>query len=210
MMAPEGRVPVLVLATGALSVNWLAGTLWALPLAALFFMALVVFRERSRQVPPLPLAVVSPVDGCVVSTRVTRDPWLEREVQRVGLRPRWPGILALRSPTEGKVMEYRLDHDAYRHAQFCVTPRRTAVCHALWLRTDEDDDVIVVVSSRWRFHHTRFHVQVGERVGQGQRCGFLWLSNRVDVLVPRSSRLEAAKDQVVQGGANVVATLVHD
>ena len=91
-----------------------------------------------------------------------------------------------------------------------MTSRRVAICHAMWVRTDEGDDVVLVVTSRWSFHRVRFSVNVGERIGQGQRCGFSHFGSRVDVLAPASSRSEVLSGQRIQAGSTVIASLVHD
>jgi len=210
MIASEGRWPVgLTVVTAAMAqIAW--GMWGAWPVWLLAAGLAYLYRDPQRVVPSVPLAVVSPVDGRVTSVRHVSDPWLEREVLRVGIRLPFLGMGFLRSPTEGKVMEYKLAADAYRSSAFCVAPRRTVICHALWVRTDEADDVVFVVSSRWSFHHLRRYVRVGERVGQGQRCGFVYFASRVDVLVPTDSRAEVSRGQRILAGSGVVATLVHD
>ena len=210
MLAPEGRPAVVATAISAVAVYVAFGFLPTIPLWALVAALGYLYRDPVRAVPPRPLALVGPVDGRVASIRRTVDPWLKRDALRIGIRLPWHGIGPLRSPTEGKVMDYRLAHEAYRKADFCVASRRVAVCHAMWVRTDEGDDVVMVVSSRWSFHRLRFSVNVGERIGQGRRCGFSHFGSRVDVLAPDSSRAEIAPGQSIEAGSMVIASLVHD
>lgn len=210
MMTREGRWPVVLVLLAAAMVQIAWGIAVAWPIWLLAAGLVYLFRDPNRVVPSLPLAVVSPVDGRVTSVRRVSDPWLEREVLRVGIRLPFLGVGFLRSPTEGKVMDYKLVGDVYRSSEFCVAPRRTVVCHALWLRTDEGDDVVFVVSSRRSFHRLRRYLLVGERVGQGQRCGFVYFASRVDVLVPADSRAQVSRGQRILAGSSVVATLVHD
>lgn len=209
MLSREGRLPVAVSGALALSAQIWLGMKLAWPLWLLAALIFYVFRDPDRSVPSLPLAIVSPVDGRVTSRRPVDDLWLRRNAFRIGICPSFPGIGPLRSPSEGKVMEYKLALEVYRRSEFCVAPRGTAVCHALWVRTDEGDDVVLVVSSRWRFNRLRRHVRVGERVGQGQRCGFMYFASRVDVLVPEASRVEVSTGQRILAGSDVVANLVH-
>jgi phosphatidylserine decarboxylase len=209
MLSREGRVPVMasiavaLVATLGLGVK-LGWSLWLMVIGMVY-----VFRDPKRTVPALPLAIVSPVDGRVRALRPTEDPWLKRDAMRIGISLPFLGIGPLRSPTEGKVMEYKLAVEVYRRASFCVVPRGTAVCHALWVRTDEGDDVVFVVSSHWRVNRLRRYVSVGERVGQGQRCGFVYFASRVDILVPAGCRTAVSPGQKVRAGADVVASLVH-
>ena len=209
MIAPEGRLPIAGVAILAAGIHWTSG----LVAAALFWASAIglafLFWEPRRLVPSLPLALVAPADGSVTSVRHAADPWLNRQTVRVGIRLARLGVGPLRSPTEGKVMDYRFAHEAFQKADFCVTSRRSAVCHALWIRTDEGDDVVLVVSSRWAFHRVHFFVQAGERLGQGQRCGFSYFGSRVDVLAPESSRGDVCAGQPTRAGATVIAMLIH-
>ena len=83
-------------------------------------------------------------------------------------------------------------------------------CCALWIRTDEDDDVVFAVMSRHRFSRFKTDTAPGERVGQGQRNGFAIFGSQVDVLIPFNARCEASAGTEVLAGSGVIATLVHD
>jgi phosphatidylserine decarboxylase len=81
--------------------------------------------------------------------------------------------------------------------------------NGLWIRTDEDDDVVL------QFHGHRFglaplaFLRYGERVGQGQRCAFLRLTRQAEVQLPIASRVLVTKGQRVTAGADVLAKLPH-
>ena len=209
MIAHEGRIPVVTLVAAAVVTSALAGLVPGLLVGILAGLVAWLFRDPPRMVPARPLGVVSPVDGAVRSCREVHDPWLQRAVRRVGILVTFPGMGPLRSPTEGKVMDYRLRHEAYRDHGGYRVPRNTVTSHALWLRTDEGDDLVLVVSSRWRLHRLVSQVRVGERLGQGQRWGFAYLVSRVDVLFPVKSRFAVQPGRPVVAGTDVLATLVH-
>jgi phosphatidylserine decarboxylase len=78
----------------------------------------------------------------------------------------------------------------------------------MWLRSDEGDDIVLVIISR-RFVSPRCYLQLGQRTGQGQRCGYVPFGSRVEVLLPLSTRIRVAVDDVVRAGSDVIATLVH-
>lgn len=209
MFAPEGKAPLALLAVGAGVAYALGGVVPALVPGALALAVLALFREQARRVPALPLGVVSPCAGRVASVRATHDPWLDRDSERVGLIPRGLGFGVLCSPIEGKVVEYQRCTCLYRGEDFYSTPRHMAVSHALWIRTDEGDDVVLLVSARWRLHGWTCRVHVGERLGQGQRCGFGMFISRVDVLLPRPVRVSVAPRATVRAGSDLIATLRH-
>lgn len=202
MLAREAWLLVLPAAALAL---WLhAGLdrpLWAAPLWLLAAAALFVYRDPDREVPPVPLGVVAPADGRVERVEEATDPFLERAARRIVLRvPAW-GPFTVRAPIEGRVAERWL------------RPCREGGCgrrYAVWIQTDERDDVLLILEERDRWCRPVCEIGVGERVGQGQRCGYVRFGGRVEVWVPRSARVEVQRGKRVRAGTSVLATLVHD
>jgi phosphatidylserine decarboxylase len=58
---------------------WFAGFAWSLPLLVLAIFVIQFFRDPPREVPTLPLAVLSPADGRVVKVAQTNDPNIANE-----------------------------------------------------------------------------------------------------------------------------------
>ncbi len=169
------------------------------PILLLFYLYLV-FRDPKRVVPAVPLGVVSPADGVVVDVGVTDKGALERECHKIVIRVNSLGTYTARCPIEGKIMDL--------HSE----PVERLVANnssGLWVRTDEDDDVVL------QFHGHRFglaplaFMRYGERVGQGQRCAFLRLTRHAEVQLPISSRVLVKTGQRVTAGADVLAKLPH-
>jgi phosphatidylserine decarboxylase len=77
------------------------------------------------------------------------------------------------------------------------------------LQTDEGDDLVMVMHRGALRNLPQCYVQVGERVGQGQRCGYVSMGGRVEVYLPCNSRPLAKPGSQVRAGADVIATLVH-
>lgn len=200
VVASDG-VPFLGLVVVAMVLAWQYGGIsYALmPLALLVFLFLV-FRDPPRDVPAIPLAVVSPVDGTVVEIGVTDRGALDGEAHVVRIRVNTLGAYTARCPTEGKLMDLRT-----------AAPDGVAAGEAggLWIRTDEDDDVLI------QFSGNRFGIAplalsgYGERVGQGQRCAYLRLTRFAEVQLPLNSRVLVAKGQRVSAGIDVLAMLPH-
>jgi len=159
---------------------------------------IVVFRDPARDIPSLPLAVVSPVDGRIrdiiqakASDGEGRETVIVIEIARLAA---W----SLRAPVEGKVMGLRGLKEG---------PER-----GLWLRTDEGDDVVTELIGRARPYWARpvAFVLTGERLGQGWRFGYRRLAREARVHVYGTPTLEVKKGQRVRAGADLLATLVHD
>lgn len=210
MIAREGWFPITGFGLVVLALTLRYGLLWALPGWLLFAFLLFVYRYPKRDVPALPLAVVSPVDGRVVMAKKLLDPWLERQTLCISIRMNAPGITPLRSPTEGKVMEF------WTHSSTCLsTPRdgdqmnAPVACYALWVRTDEGDDMVMAVSASRTLSRFKSDVAPGERIGQGHRLGFVYLGSQIDVLLPAGTRPHVVEGQRTLAGCGVIATLMH-
>jgi phosphatidylserine decarboxylase len=107
------------------------------------------------------------------------------------------GVFTTRSPIEGKVLEppnYPVDNNEP---------------HGVWLQSAEGDDVVMVMSRGPLKNAPRCYIRIGDRIGQGKRCGFVHLGGRVDLYLPENSRLVVAEGDTVQGGTDIIAKLVH-
>ncbi len=174
MIAREGLVPISVACVAAAAVASVAGTLWSLPLWVLGAYLLYLFRETVPAVPNLPLAVLSPGDGRVVEVTKGRDPWLDRDSRRVRVQLDGLGIGVLRSPVEGKVMGYWTSAQPFNEPNALRAPGLSPNCYSTWVQTDEGDDIVFAVSSLRPISRFKLYFAPGERVGIGQRGGFIY------------------------------------
>ena len=174
-----------------------AGWGWSLPFWLACVVIVYVFRDPERDIPSSPLAVVSPADGQVVTVSTTHDPYLDRESIRLDIQMSHAGVYSTRSPVEGKILEPRHSENGDDQP------------HGVWLKTDEDDDLVVVMHRGPLKNLPRCYVRIGERVGQGQRCGYIQMGGRVEVYLPVNSRVQVEQGSQVKAGSDVIATLVH-
>jgi phosphatidylserine decarboxylase len=191
-----GYPPFLVFATFATLVWHFAGWGWSLPLWLACGAIVYLYRDPTREIPSSPLAVVSPADGVVTAVEEVSDPYLDRESVRLDIRMNHAGVYSTRSPVEGKILEPKNSGND-------IQP------HGVWLKTDEDDDLVVVMHRGPLHNLPRCYVRIGERVGQGQRCGYIPMGGMVEVYLPRYSRIQVASGSHVKAGSDVIATLVH-
>jgi phosphatidylserine decarboxylase len=196
-IAREGLLLLLATALAAVVVLHFFGLPASLPLWGLGLLTLVMFRDPEREIPSQPMAVVSPADGRVTSVCTTRDPYLDRDSVRVTLQMNTLGVFTTRSPVEGKIL------------QPPATPENARMPHGVWLQTDEGDDVVMVMMRGRLRTAPRCYIRIGERIGQGKRCGFVHLGGQVDVYLPERSRLAVAEGDWVRSGSDVIATLPH-
>lgn len=196
VIAREGWPFIAAVAVVAVAAHAGLGPPWAGPLWVLALILIFLFRDPARAVPAQPLALVSPADGKVLAVGPGRDPYLERDAVQVSLRMGWLSVYAMRSPTEGKVVKQWFPEEG------------GAARYAVWVQTDEQDDIVVALRPATRLRPS-CDIRSGERIGQGQRCGFIPFGARVEVFLPAGSRPEAAPGDRLRAGSDVIATLVH-
>lgn len=195
LIAREGWPSMLLVGAVAATVGFELGWLWSLPLWTLVAGLAFLFRDPARRVPASPLAVVSPVDGRVSAIETVKDPYLDRDAQRISIRMHSYGVFSTRAPVEGKILEPRNSEPG--------RPR------GVWLRTDGGDDLVVVMNRGPLRNAPRCYVRFGERVGQGQRCGFVTLGSDLEIYLPVGSRVKIHAGDQVRAGTDVIAQLAH-
>jgi len=177
-----------------LNVLWLGG---AIGLSVILFL---IFRDPRRRIPAVPLGVVSPVDGRIVSVDLVDKGVLQGEAHRIVVRINSLGTYTARCPIEGKIM------DLNSVAGDEVVDYST---HALWVQTDEGDDVVL------QFRGYRFglapisFVRYGERLGQGSRCAYLRLTRFAEIHIPIDSTVLVEPGQRIVAGCDLLGKLPH-
>ncbi len=192
-----GWPPFLVCAGLGFLIAHYLGWLWSVPVWLCCGFIVYLFRDPEREIPSSPLAVVSPADGQVTTVQEVDDPYLDRQSIQLVIQMNSAGVYSTRSPVEGKILEPRNSGDGTNRP------------HGVWLKTDEDDDLVVVMHRGPLNNLPRCFVRIGERVGQGQRCGYIQMGGRVEVFLPLNSRVLVDTGSRVKAGSDVIATLVH-
>ena len=191
-IAPEGWMLIALLALSALLAVEAGRLLLALLLALPIPLLANYTRDLDRHSPAKPLGVLAPVDGQVCFRRECHDPWLGREAIRLGIAVGFWGNYLLRAPVEGEV-----------HSIPGASRRVSRI------RTDEGEDILVVVARGWLFGARPVWAPFGERLGQGKPCGLRRLARQIDVYLPAESRVEVALGQTIRCGETVLATLLR-
>ncbi len=204
-IAREGWLFIGATVASGFAAKFYFGLLAALPLWLLCLLLAYLFRDPARAIPPAPLGVVSPADGVVLSVDRVHDNYLERDAIRVSIRMNRLGSYVTRAPIEGKIIQHWckpsvVEGDAKNRAQDH---------YAMWLQTDENDDVVLVMGVGRRalkpicYHHS------GERIGQGERCGLIRFGGYLEVLLPANTRIQVAEGDRVTAGSDILASLIH-
>jgi phosphatidylserine decarboxylase len=190
---------LLVAACFGFSLKYL-DVIFVIAAALLFIVLFLVFRDPRRVIPASPLGVVSPVDGRIIKVDLVDKGVLQGEAHRIQIRINSLGTYTARAPVEGKISDLR------SVAGDQVVDYRT---NALWIKTDEDDDIVL------QFHGYRFGLaplsfaRYGERVGQGQRCAYLRLTRIAELHLPIESKILVKPGDSVVAGTQLIGKLTH-
>ena len=199
-VAQEGILPmVLVAAVGGFLIRYSDPWLALVPAVVLVLLYLL-FRDPLRDAPSVALGVVSPVDGEVVLIEQTDRCVVQGEAHHVRIRIDSLGTYTARSPVEGKVMDL---HSAAEGVGVDCPG------NALWVRTDEGDDVVLQFGGYRLGLAPRSFIRFGERVGQGHRCAYLRLAKYADVFIPIAGKVSVRTGQAVRAGSDLLGTVPH-
>lgn len=167
---------------------------------AILSIAVYLFRDPNRIIPSQPLAIVSPVHGIVTLIEEAEEIRLHNKTIRVQITVRAHDIYSFRSPIEGKVMD-----------QWCSAPDKNEARRHFDFQIKSDEGDTVVTAIRLKDIVRRFHMYLhsGERVGQGQRCGYFYFGGVIDVFIPLASKVQVEVGQYVQSGSTVLAQIIH-
>lgn len=202
--AKETRAFLLLVAASAAVVNYQFGLIIAAPLWILLSLMAFYLRDLPRNTPSLPLANISPVDGRVKSVDKAHDPYLKRDSIKVSIRQRLLGEFSTHSPIEGKVM------NRWSSSGYPETSNLPQYRFAVWIQTDEKDDVVIEIDLSTIPRYFQCKIQPGERIGQGKRCGFIGFGRLVNVYLPANSRALVQPGTRVKAGQDVIGEFSRD
>jgi phosphatidylserine decarboxylase len=186
-VAQEGLpLLALVLAVTILLIRYSEPVFAVVP-AVLLVLLYMVFRDPLRSVPSVALGVFSPVDGQVMEVGRIEAGETGKPALRVLIRVDSLGTYTARAPVEGRIMDLGKN--------------------ALWLQTDEGQDVVLRFSGYRLGLPPRSFARIGERLGQGQRCAYLRLTRFAEIQLPADGKLLVEEGQVVVAGTGVIGNV---
>ena len=159
-----------------------------------------LLRDPQRKIPSAPLGLISPVDGKVLFAGEAKDPYLGTEAHKISISMSRLGTFSLRSAAEGTVMQHWMGENI---------PHGVGHNHAVWIQTDEEDDVVLALHPGRFFNKIACYMSTGERVGQGRRCGYIPLGAQLDIYLSTNVPLEVKAGDKVRSGESIIAHFVH-
>lgn len=199
-VATEAKPAVIALFVIALITTFYSTTALMASAWVAFMVTVLLFRDLPRQIPSLPLGCVCPVDGIVADVGPVHDPFLDRDALNIRVRQNLWGEFNTHCPIEGKVIRRWFPSKG-------AVGEPVSAWFAFWIQTDERDDVIVAFDLATFPRFSQCPVQPGERVGQGERCGFIGFGRPVDIYLPATARSEVRCGQRLLAGSDIIGTL---
>jgi phosphatidylserine decarboxylase len=188
----------------AIAVGGLAGFGWSLPvwLAAIFILQF--FRDPPREIPQAPNAILAPADGRVVFVGQARDPYLERDAQKISIFMNVFNVHSNRSPVDGAVQNAWYNEGAFVNAALDKASLENER-NALWIKAANGEDVVCVQVAGLIARRILCYVGKGDHLARGQRYGFIRFGSRVDLYLPLSVTLKTTIGEKVAATSGVVA-----
>ncbi len=198
-IAKEAQLPLLIMGALIALVHYKFGVTTAWLAWLLLITLLFLFRDFKRVIPAIPVAVISPIDARVIEIREIYDPYLNRDAKSVRLRQSVFGELNVHSPVEGKVQNLWVNSP--------TTPAYPQL--AIWVQTDERDNIVMAADLNSVLRHASCRISVGQKLGQGQRCGLMAFACEVEVYLPATAHITIRVGQSVRAGGDKLAEFVR-
>jgi phosphatidylserine decarboxylase len=206
LIAREGWTYLALSIVVAGVVNAYAGFWWALPFWIIAGFVLQFFRDPPRAIPTDPGAVLSPADGRIVAVERTTDPYLEREALRISVFMNVFNAHSNRSSVDGEVVKTWYFAGRFFNAALSKASLENERA-ALWIKTPDGRDVTVVQVAGLIARRIFCYAKAGQRLGRGERFGFIRFGSRVDVYLPLDAVPKAAVGDKVYATVTVLAIL---
>ena len=199
LIAAEG-VPLIFGGVVIAGILTFAYGVYVIPLWLLVLLLVWLYRDPVRNVPSAPLGVISPVEGTITIAESHPDPYLGRDAQLIRIHMAPTSVYSIRGAIEGKIIQQWLDQESEGEHD---------VSHAIQVQTDEHEDVVVVLRPGRVFKRLSCNANIGERIGQGHRCGIIPFGSEVDLYIPTNAQLNVKSGDRVISGESILAELPH-
>lgn len=168
------------------------------------------FREPKRVTPTRPNIAVAPADG-TVSHVVDAVPPAElglgsQPMTRISVFLSVFDVHVQRVPADGEIVQVSYHPGKFLSADLDKASEENER-NTVWLRTASGVDLVVVQIAGLVARRIVCEVAEGEKVTAGQTYGLIRFGSRVDLYVPRDSRVLVEAGQRTIGGETVLAEL---
>jgi phosphatidylserine decarboxylase len=205
IIAKEGWPYLTASLLVAIGVTWWCGW-WSVPFWIVYFFILQFFRDPPREIPQGEGLVLVPADGKVIVVGNAMDPYRNVEAVKISIFMNVFNVHSQRSPVDAVVADIKYTKGLFVNAAFDKASSDNER-NALILRLDNGTEISCVQVAGLIARRILCYVKPGERLGRGQRYGFIRFGSRVDVYLPVGSKPRVAIGDSVKASSTVLAEL---
>ena len=208
IIAREGWLHIAIAVVAAVALSFTGW--WPVIVLAWLAVAFVVqfFRDPPREAPMDLNAVLSPADGKVVLVAQTRAPYADRDALKISVFMNVFNVHSNRSPVDGEVANAWYHAGSFLNAALDKASLENER-NALLLRTSEGIEVTCVQIAGLVARRILCYVKPGDRLGRGQRYGFIRFGSRVDVYLPPTAKPRVAVGDKVFATTTILAEIAR-
>ena len=208
IIAREGWPFLAVSLAVAVGVTWWCGW-WSVPFWIVYVFILQFFRDPAREIPQGEGLVLCPADGRVLFVGAARDPYRGGvEALKISVFMNVFNVHSNRSPVDAVVKDVVYSKGLFVNASFDKASSDNER-NALILRMDDGTELACVQIAGLIARRILCYVKPDERLGRGQRYGFIRFGSRVDLYLPADARARVAIGDKVKATSTVVAELAR-
>ena len=177
-----------------------------LGLVSTFFIT-YFFRDPDRTIPNSGGLVVSPADGKVVAAgTVKNSTYYEGTCQKISVFMSVFNVHVNRMPCTGKVKKISYNPGKFFSANLDKASKENEQ-NAVYIETEDRKKICTVQIAGLIARRIICKVQEGDQVDRGQRFGMICFGSRLDVYLPKDSKLNVAVGDIVKAGTTVLGEL---
>ena len=182
---------------------WLSGLIFLLTLGLELFL-ISFFRIPARKLSIGDGAVICPADGkVVVIEEITDEEYFKDKRLQVSIFMSPANVHQNRNPVGGEVV-----YSVYHSGKYLVAwhPKSSTENerHSVVIRNSHGEILVKQIAGALARRIVNY-LHVGQKVDQSAEMGFIKFGSRVDVLLPKGTRVNVELGQSVQGGVTVLA-----
>lgn len=165
------------------------------------------FRNPERVPPVGEKKVVAPADGRVIFVGEVTEPRCgEEPVVKISIFMNVFNVHVNRVPVSGTVTDRFYNPGRFLNAALDKASLENEQC-GLVVRTDEGATVMFVQIAGLIARRIVTYPQVGDRIERGRRFGLIRFGSRVDIYLPRDSRIDVRPGDLTVAGESVLGEL---
>ena len=206
IIAVEGIPFVIVLLVAAVLASTFFGW-WSVPLWLATIFVVQFFRDPPRVMPQGQGLVLCPADGRVIVVGEAKDPYRgNARSLKVSIFMNVFNVHSQRFPVDGVVAKVLYSKGLFVNAAFDKASSDNER-NALVIRMDDGREISCVQVAGLIARRILCYVKAGDRLGAGDRYGFIRFGSRVDIYLPPTARPKVAIGDTVKATSTVLAEL---